>query len=51
MVVINFVILQSSDPVINTDNDDTLMLKLKSALLEGGVGRFTLALQIFETYH
>ena len=43
------VILQSSDPVINTDNDDTLMLKLKSTLLAGGVGKSSLLVQIFET--
>ena len=30
--------LQSNDPIINTNNDDTLMLKLHRSLLEGGVG-------------
>ncbi len=33
--------LQSSDPVINTDNDDTMMLKLRNTLHEGGVGEYS----------
>lgn len=41
VLIYYFVLLQSSDPVINTDNDDTLMLKLNESLTEGGVGMFS----------
>lgn len=40
-------VLQTSDPVINTENDEKLMLKADLSLLENGVGQFEMIFPIY----